>query len=452
VALAAPIAAQAQPLALGFFDPAYSDPVAGPHLLGRTADAGADIVRIEVGWNAPSRPAQPRDPSDPAYDFTRADAAIRAASDRGLAVLASFAGAPVWAEGPGRPGNAPPGSWRPDPAAVADYGAALARRYSGSFPDPLRPGAALPRVSRFQLWNEPNLWLYLSPQWVGGAMAAPAHYRLMLNAFYDAVKSVSPDALVVTAGTAPYGDPGPGGQRIGPAAFWRAVLCQKRRGRRLRAAPCANPAHFDVLAHHPYPAGGTPQTPAQRRDDVAIADMGKLTRILRAAQRSGRALPRGPRKRVWVTEISFDSAPADPNGIPEGRHARWMAETFYLLWRAGVDTVLWFRILDAEPIPNYGDSNQSGLFERSGRVKLAAQAFRFPFVVEPAGKGRLRAWGRSPVAGRVKIERLRAGNWRRVASIAAHRHGTFRLKIGAVAGRDRLRARIGADVSLTWKR
>ncbi len=450
--LAAPVTAGAQPLALGFFDPAYEDPALGPDLLQRTVDVGADIVRIEIGWPAGWRPAAPRDPADPAYDFRRADTAVGTATARGLSVLVSFTGAPAWAEGPGRPPTATPGSWRPDPAAVADYGAAIARRYSGEYPDPRNPGASLPRVSRFQLWNEPNLAQYLSPQWAGGGPASPAHYRLMLNAFYDAVKSVAPDALVVTAGTAPYGDPEVGGQRMRPAKFWRAALCQRRHGRRLRALPCPAPAHFDVLAHHPYPAGGRPRSHAAASDDVAISDMGRLTRILRAARRSGRALPAERRKRVWVTEISYDSAPSDPSGVPESRHARWMAETFYLLWRQGVDTITWFRILDAEPLPNYGESNQSGLLVRGGRVKPAARAFRFPFVVERAAKRRLRVWGRSPVAGRVRIERLRGERWRRVRSIAAHRHGTFALRIAAVAGGDRLRARIGAEISLTWKR
>ena len=120
--------------------------------------------------------------------------------------------------------------------------------------------------------------------------------------------------------------------------------------------------------------------------------------------------------------------------------------------RQGVDTITWFRILDALPLPNYGESNQSGLYELGGRVKPAARAFRFPFVVERASKRSLRAWGRSPVAGRVRIERLRGGRWRRVRSIAAQRHGTFALRIPAVAGRDRLRARIGAEISLTWRR
>jgi hypothetical protein len=79
-------------------------------------------------------------------------------------------------------------------------------RYDGRFPDPLKPGAFLPRVRYWQPWNEPNLSYYLSPQWTrtGGrwAPASAGIYRGLLNAFYAAVKRVSSSNFVVTAGTA----------------------------------------------------------------------------------------------------------------------------------------------------------------------------------------------------------------------------------------------------------
>ena len=88
---------------------------------------------------------------------------------------------------------------------------AAARRYSGTFPDPHRPGAALPRVRYWQPWNEPNLPTFISPQWTGRRLrarpASPAWYRRMLNGAYARVKAVHADNHVVAAGTAPYGDP-----------------------------------------------------------------------------------------------------------------------------------------------------------------------------------------------------------------------------------------------------
>ena len=356
---------------------------------------------------------------------------------------------PQWAEGAGRPSDASPASWKPDPQALEDFGAALARRYSGSFPDPARPGQTLPRVDAFQPWNEPNLDKYLSPQWSGGRTFAPAHYRRMLTAFTRGVKSVGSSALVVTAGTAPFGDPFKNGHRIMPARFVREMLCLRTLRGRLRAtARCPSPARFDVLAHHPYSVG-FPRRPALNADDVSIPDLGKLTKLLRAAERTGGALPR-KRHRLWVTEVSYDSSPPDPQGVPAARHARYLAEAFYLLWRQGVDTITWFQIRDQLPVPSYAASAQSGIYFADGRAKPAQRAFRFPLVAERLGRGTVRVWGRSPVAGSVRIERRTAAGWRLARVVRARRHGTFYLRI-RVSGSPTLRARVGGQTSLTWR-
>ena len=200
-----PAAQAARPLHIGFFDSVYAaTPEERDPWLARTVEVGAHTVRIDIGWVAPqgsSRTAgfDARNPADPHYDFTRADASIVAARGRGLQVLASFTGGPAWADGGGRPRSVAPGTWKPSPRALEDYGAALARRYSGTFPDPARPGQTLPKVKAFQVWNEPNLAKYLNPQWSGSRATSPKVYRAMLNGFYRGVKSVGSNALVVTA-------------------------------------------------------------------------------------------------------------------------------------------------------------------------------------------------------------------------------------------------------------
>ena len=446
-------AVAARGLAIGFLDGVYTAdaPERGPWL-ARTVDVGADIVRMDVGWPVPDSATRPagfdaRDPAAPAYDFRRADAAIVDATARGLRVLAAFTGAPRWAEGPNRPAGAQRGSWMPDPAALADYGVALARRYSGAFPDPVRPGSVLPRVHAFQVWNEPNLDQYLAPQWVGGRTFAPGHYRSMLNAFYAGVKSVRPDALVVTAGTAPFGDPSLDGARIMPARFVRDLLCVREATGGLRGVSCPAPARFDVLAHHPYSVG-EPRREALNADDVSIPDIAKLTRPLRTAERLGLALPRIAH-RVWVTEVSYDSSPPDPDGVPTALQARYLQETFYLLWRQGVDTITWFQIRDQLPNPSYAATNQSGIFTAAGVAKPSRRAFRFPLVAERGARGYRRVWGRSPRAGSVRIERRTASGWRLVRTLRVRRHGTFLVQVPA-RGSSRLRARVGGEASAVW--
>lgn len=452
--VAAPAGAQAatRGLDLGFFDPVFTT-APGEGWLARSAGAGADIVRIDVGWVAPNTATRPpgfdaRNPGDTRYDFARADAAVRTASAKGLRVLLSFTGAPRWAEGRERPPGAVTGSWRPDPAALEDYGAALATRYSGRFPDPSVPGAVLPKVAALQVWNEPNLARYLSPQWTGGRPASPAHYRAMLNAFTRGVRGTGSDVLVVTAGTAPFGDPFAGGRRIMPADFVRDLLCLTPRGRPMRSAACAAPATFDVLAHHPYSVG-SPARRAVNAGDVSIPDLGRLSRLLRAAERHRTAAPQR-RHRLWVTEVSYDSGPPDPDGVPLATHARYLAQTLRTLWRSRVDTVIWFRTVDAAPEPSYAASSQSGVYLRDGRPKPALAAFRFPVTVRRSRGNRVEVWGRAPETGLVRIEGRKGGRWRVLQRIRVSRHDVFFTHIRRDA-HTAVRARNGDKISLTWR-
>src|SRR5205807_6855079 len=126
------------------------------------------------------------------------------------------------------------------------------------------------------------------------------------------VKAVNGRDVVITGGTAPFGDtPSGGNGRVPPATFVQELLCLH--SDRLTPERCPQPAHFDILAHHPYSIAG-PWWRALNSDDVSLPDFGKLTRVLHAAERSGRALPHG-HKQLWVTEFSWDSNPPDPQGV-----------------------------------------------------------------------------------------------------------------------------------------
>ncbi len=453
-ALAAP--AGAQGLRTGFLAPDLVSPDASvrSQWLDRSVAIHASVERIDVDWSAVA-PQQPpagfdaADPSSPGYDWATIDAAVRDAAARQIDVLVTVFRAPSWAEGAGRAARAAAGSWRPDPVKLAQFARAAALRYSGRFPDPRNPGATLPRVRNWQCWNEPNLAIYLAPQWAKNAghlqPASPGLYRAMVNAFYSAVKAVDPSNLVAEAGTAPYGDPAPGGQRLFPALFVRELLCL--RGSALHPVSCPGPAHFDVLAHHPYAVAG-PDRHALNADDVAIPDLGKLTRPLAVALRTGRLLPRAP-KRVWVTEFSWDSNPPDPQGVPIGTHARWLEGSLERLWRQGADTMIWLNIRDDAPLPDYASTYQSGVFFRDGTPKPAAAAFSFPFVVHRVTRGGIRAWGAAPGSGTVVIERQTGGGWTEVKRLGAPSGRVFDLSL-RLSGAATLRARLGGQLSLPW--
>ena len=425
----------ARPLTTGFYDSAFGE---DPVWLQRAVDIQGRMIRLHFEWRdvAPATPAavfDATDPDSPGYRWRGLDPQIDRARAAGLQIVLSFDEAPAWAEGSGRPRRIPPGAWKPDPTAVGRFGEALARRYGG-------------RVSALQLWNEPNLEIYLAPQWRkrrgGFSSVAPHHYRRMLRAFRAGVKRHSPSTLVATGGTSPFGDPSAGESRMQPVRFLRDLLCVRRD---LRRRSCRDRVQVDVIAHHPYSVG-RPRRKALNPDDASIPDMGKLRRVVRAARRLGR-LARTPR--LWVTEVSYDSRPPDPDGIPVARHARWAEETLYLLWRSGVEVVVWLSIRDSLPNPSYDTTIQAGPFYNGGKPKPAARAFRFPFVTERVSRGRIRVWGRPPVGGTVVVERRSGSRWRPVVRVRARARGTF-LRSVALRGRATLRARVGSETSLTW--
>lgn len=435
VALAGSPAQAARPLTLGFFDPALTDTTPGGSALRtRASSYGSEILRVMVGWGgvAPTRPDRPGDPGDPAYRWDGTDETVRQLASSGQTILMNLTGPPAWAQqsvpkGPRRE------SWDPSPAAFAAFARAAAERYSGRHPDPLNPGRLLPRIRYWQAWNEPNLQSNLNPQWRDGKPYTPGLYRRLLNGFYDSVNAVHTDNVVVTAGLGPFGDPNPGG-RIMPVRFWRELLQKKTR--------------FDIWSHHPYGVR-EPSSPALNADDAAVADVYKLRRVIEQARRRGRLVSR-KRPPSWVTEVSYDSSPPDPDGVPAQLHARWLEEAFYLLWKQGVSVVTWFRMVDQPPVPSFGLSNQSGILLLDGTPKPAATAYRFPFVTERVGPARVRLWGKAPAAGDVRVERRDKGRWKPVRTVAPGANRIFQVST-ALAGKHLLRARQGGDVSLTWK-
>jgi hypothetical protein len=452
---AAPLAGAARPLTTGFTDDVFQQSAGTRALwMSRAAGAKAGLILLYAGWGsiAPSKPkrgSDPTDPANPAYDWHGLDDSVRDANARGLSVAILVSSAPAWAEGHGAP-SAYPGAWRPDATAYGRFASAIAQRYSGRF-TPVG-SSTLPRVRYWQAWAEPNLPEHLSPQWVRShgrwVAASPFTYRSLLNAFYAGVKSVDRGNVVITAGTAPFGDALPGGNltRMPPALFDRYLLCVSG-ATRPHPVSCPDPAHFDVLAHHPY-AVGSPTAHALNPDDVSVPDMARLSLPLAVAERTGRALPRGP-KRLWVTEFSYDSKPPDPQAVPMHTHARWLEQAFYEFWKQGVDTVVWYRIVDQQPVPDYGSTYQSGVYFLNGAPKLSLQAFRFPFVTELLGAGSLRAWGKAPAGGLLRIERQTGHRWVTIARIPAAAGAVF-VRTLTVPGRATLRAVLGSDVSLSF--
>jgi hypothetical protein len=449
VLTAAPRAeAFSNPMLLGFDDdPAFEwDDAATRNLyLTRAGQEGGSVVRLEVYWRevAPPDPApgfRPTDPGDPQYDFSIIDGAVQTATAHHQRILLLVRSAPVWAERSDVPANFNyNGAWWPNAAKFGQFARAVAARYSGHF---RTGGHTLPAVRYYQAWNEPNLPYYLSPQWgkVNGKVVplAPSIYRDLLNAFYAGVKSVSRSNVVVSAGTAPYGDaPASGQQRMHPVTFLESLFCLDSHLRKLK---CANPPHLDVMDHHPYSL--SPAHSANNPLDISVVDIGRVTRVVNAAVRAGTVVPR-TRKPVWVTEVAWSDV--KPYSLPT--QARALSEAFYLLWRQGVAVTLWFALRD---LPNQMNSFKgSGLYTVSGTAKPVAAAFRFPFCTFPGSGGISSVWGKAPGRGRVSVQLLSGKRWRTILTVSPGAGGYF-LTSRRLAAHQQLRAVQGRAVSLAW--
>jgi hypothetical protein len=446
---AAPLSADAAPSRLdtaitdgGLFD---TNPTLA---FQRVRDAGAGYARLYVSWRdivplGATKPAgfNASNPTDPGYDWALLDQKVQAAVAEGVAPILMAYNTPEWAE---RGNEGPPGTRDPDPDEVGNFAEAMARRYSGTLP-------GLPRVRYFQLWNEPNLYRYLMPQFdtpfnqnvqPGDAVLSTGVYRNMTNAFARAVHGVKGDNVVLAGGLAPFGQSAATRHGVAPLQFMRNLFCLN--GDNKPKSNC-KPIHFDVWTHHPYTEGG-PNHSALAPTSVSIGDLPEMKKVLNAALRAHRVKSR-EHVRFWVTEFSWETKPTDPQGVPMKLHSRWVSEALYRMWQSGVSLVTWFKLRDELDASRSEFKFQSGLYfacsngPSCDKPKRSFTAFRFPFVAFKAGP-HVRVWGRTPagVRGRVLVEQRRPnGHWKRLKRLRTNRHGLFKKRLKR-SGRGPVRA------------
>ena len=449
-----------QPLVTGFVAIPPSDGTESTVFFQNVTRAGGGLLRLFVYWDrvAPGGTSAPpgfdaRDPNDTGYRWSDLDQRVRDAVSHGVAPIISAFYAPYWAlEGKQTSGR---GAVRPSPQAYADFMTAVATRYSGRY-------EGLPRVRYFEIWNEPNLEEYLSPQWdEGGKPVSPDWYREMVNQSAQAIHAVNGDNIVIAGSLAPFGgevnDPS-GGRvpfpiRMHPLEFMRQMLCMSKGAK--PQPTCTAASTFDAWSHHPYTYGG-PTHQAYHSDDVSIGDLGEMRTLLKAAEKAGHI--RSARDvGFWVTEFSYDTNPPDPLGLSTALHARWVSESLYRMWRDGVSVVTWFTMRD-EPFPQ--GMFQASLYYRgqdgiaSDKPKPSLRAFRFPFVAFKQKNGSITYWGRTPTSTKkaVVVEQKQGPRWRRLVTPAVDRYGIFQGKVTNAKGSGSLRARLvdRSDVSLPF--
>jgi hypothetical protein len=450
--------ARAATFTRGFVDDVWFNPPADglsvPTWLAKTTATGARIAQIEVDWtaiepNAPASGSSLINPAAPQFDFENLDGEVEAIVGAGLEPVFLVTDAPRWAEG--KSGTAieySEGGFEPNAKAYGELGEALAKRYSGSFPNPLRPGKKLPRVRYIQAWAEANTDFHLSPQWthVGGhaVNTGPIIYRHMLNAFYAGVQAGDPKALVLTSGFEGYGDaPFAGLQRTHPVTFLEDLLCLSRSLKRTNCA--GGPARFDILASDPYDAF-SPTTHAISPLDASAPDLGRLTKVVKAGLAAGTVLPHKA-KPLWVTEFGYDSKPPNPSAVSTATQAKWLQEGFYTFWHEGASAALWYLVRDQTP--PYDVNYFSGVYFRNGKKKPSFTAYRFPFVVMNTSNSAAQVWGITPVGGTVKVQFKTAGGWKTLKRLSAGANAVFDFTSSHLA-HGHYRATVAGQSSLVW--
>jgi hypothetical protein len=403
----------------------------GALMAQRMRAAGSSVMKIVISWSqiAPAEPPAgfaAGNPFSPGYDWYELDREVNLAVASEQEPFVVLYGAPRWAAG-GPATMAGGGIYAPDPGQLAQFARAAALRYDGT-------RAGLPRVRYWGVWNEPNVSLFLTPQFQAGAPVSIARYRAMVDGVAGAVKSVRADNLVVAGELFPNAIMRSGLQAIAPLAFLRGLLCMS--GRTRPRPTCHTRVSADIVSVHPYTSGGPSDRPANP-DNVWIGNLSSMRALIAAAQRSGNLVSTGAAG-LWVSEFGWNTAPPSSRGVPVSLDARWISEALYLMSRSGVSLAVYFGLRDGPPASTIF---QTGLYYGCpGGVgcdlpKPGLAAFRFPFVAYATSRRRqVAVWGRTPAGapGTVQIQSSTAGGrWRRLNGLRAGGDGLFtgRLQI-----------------------
>ena len=416
---------------------------------------GADMVRTFVVWRrvspAPTAKTPPEgfdlgDPNAPGYDWSIYDRFVERARRHGLKVFLTLSpGIPDWAsEEPSRCPHFTGGyrelglscHWRPRTQMFFQFAKAAARRYTG-------------RVDQWSLYNEPNLEHYLYPQLQSLGRRrfvdlAAVRYRKLWLEGWKAIARYDPGQRngVLFGETAAISSP----MDTLYAAFCLDEQGRPFRGRMKRLHGCTKPRRLPIggIAHHPYNnfGRGSVFTRSFTLDSLPVAYIGRLSRLMRVAERRGR-IPRG--RGIFLTEFGFQTNPPDRRrGQSLRSHARSINEADRLYFGdRRVAAVAQFELYDA-PEPRGQDIYNTGLRLIDGERKPAWAAYRLPLVVTKLANGRVEVWGQvraAEGAAAPAVQVLRGGAWTTVARPTTNPAGYFRVTIrrrGAATSRWRL--------------
>jgi hypothetical protein len=329
------------------------------------AAAGASVIHTTASWAqiAPKRPAHPANGNDRAYRLADLDELVAQSSTVGLRVMINITGTPRWANGNKTPNHMPKRL-----ADLTTFSRMLADRYDGHH--------GLGNVRLWSVWNEPNLQLFLTPQFstvkvttvktVKGKkvrfrkttfkIVGPANYAKLYRAAYSGIKAGNRLAQVAIGETSNLGRDRPiairgQGQSVAPGTFARLLAQQKG-------------LRFNAWATHPYTTFPSAK-PLQkvRYPNVTLALLPTFEKDLRKFFH--RRVP------VWITEYGHQTKPENTHGVSYARQAAYAKQALSVA-RAdrNVQMFVWFTFRDSA-----GNAWKSGLELANGSHKPSYAAF-----------------------------------------------------------------------------
>jgi hypothetical protein len=434
---------------------------------------GVDIVKVRLSWRyiAPGSTSRTKpsgfDGGDPAAypsgAWDRFDQVVAGARERGMGVLFQLGGsAPEWATG----GKRNSGVAYPKPKEFRAFVKAVGTRYSGSYGSssgggstPAPPGTpglpvplplagpgevgapqsdgALPRVTLYSVWNEPNLASWLSPQYKRGAPYSPYLYRKLLYAAADGLKDSGHERDELLLGELqPYAGIRTGSKKVRPLAFLRELACVNRRfgaykGKAAKKRHCSGKFRKlpgTGLAYHPYTLAGGPNVKVRHRDDASIGTLSRVTRTLDKLGNKRRLVTR--RLPVWITEFGFQSSPPDRYATPIGKIPGFLAQSERIAYRNGrVKSFSQYPLVDDRALGGF----QSGLRFKNGKVKKAVyNGFRHGIYARRSGS-RVEIFGVERAAGSgtvtIQSKRGKKGKWKTVGTAGVNSLGYFNRRV-----------------------
>jgi hypothetical protein len=299
-----------------------ADPATVEDRMDILASTGVKVTRVDVLWIdvAPMKPANGRDPNDPAYNWERYDTIVDGFDRRGIQVLFSVYRTPGWANGGQSFQYAPT-----DLDAYGDFMSALATRYDGRTLD--SSGRTHARVQIFEPWNEPNIPLFVLPQWetVDGEArpASPRIYAELLAHAYPAIHDAQEDAVVIGPAGGPTGKDKPPEGSVGILTFINELA--------------ALDPKLDALSQHIYPA------PAPTAETTAIPSYATLPRLVAELDRLAPDTP------ILITEMGYTTAktPYRATAVTEEQQAEYLPQALEILAREPrIRLAVWFNMQD----------------------------------------------------------------------------------------------------------